>query len=57
MNRLSNYRWLPGRAGTRSPIAVSQSVYMRFQTATLITAFFLFFLFTPGDARRAGARA
>jgi hypothetical protein len=30
---------------------------MRFQTATLITAFFLFFLFTPGDARRAGARA
>jgi hypothetical protein len=57
MSRLSIHRWLPGRAGARSPIAVSQSAYLQFRTATLIAAFFLFFLFTPGDQRRAHARA
>jgi len=58
MTRLSIYRWLPGRAGARSPIAASQTAYMRLQTATLIAGFRLFFFFfTPSDARRADARA
>jgi len=57
MSRLSIYRWLPGRAGARSPIEVGQAAYLHFRTATLIAAFFLFFLFTPGDQRRAHARA
>ena len=50
MNRLSTYRWLPGRTGARSSIAISESLYARFRTAVLITGFRLFFLFAPSGA-------
>ena len=57
MSRPSIYRWLPSRAGARSPIAVGETAYMRVRTATLIAGFRLFFLFAAGAETRASARA
>jgi len=57
MNRLSTYRWLPGRAGDMSPIAITQSAYMQFRLAMVIVGLRLFFLFKSGDQSRGGARA
>ena len=57
MTSLTTYRWLPGRAGLLSPIATTQTAVMRFRTMMVIVGLFLYFLITPGDESRGGARA
>jgi hypothetical protein len=57
MTSLTTYRWLPGRAGSLSPIAISQTAVTRFRTTMVIVGLFLFFLIFPRDERRADATA
>jgi hypothetical protein len=57
MNGLPIFRRSPGSARTLSPIATDDTFESRFWVAMVIIAFYFFYLFSPGDEGRLGARA
>jgi len=57
MNSLTIFRRSPGSARTLSPIATDDTFESRFWVGMVIIAFYFFYLFSPGDEGRLGARA
>lgn len=57
MNSPFIFRRTRGSARTLSPIATDETFESRFWTTMVIVAFFFFYLFSPGEEGRVGARA